>query len=109
MVNGEITSTETIRLIRHGGEGGGRGYGGGGKREIIHLSLYRPPITVPSPSELTLAFRWGSDESHFNVSLIVRDKVTRECPQATNFDKEKGEPKRNRAKALLLISLTAYR
>ena len=23
----------------------------------------------------------GSDESHFNVSLIVRDKVTRRCPQ----------------------------
>ena len=23
----------------------------------------------------------GSDESHFNVSLIVRDKVTRKCPQ----------------------------
>ena len=22
-----------------------------------------------------------SDESHFNVSLIVRDKVTRQCPQ----------------------------
>ena len=24
-----------------------------------------------------------SDESHFNVSLIVRDKVTRPCPQTT--------------------------
>ena len=23
----------------------------------------------------------GSDESHFNVALIVRDKVTRQCPQ----------------------------
>ena len=33
--------------------------------------------------------------SHFNVSLIVRDKVTRQCPQATTFDKseEKGELK----------------
>ena len=27
----------------------------------------------------------GSDESHFNVSLIVRDKVTRQCPQTTPF------------------------
>ena len=27
----------------------------------------------------------GSDEIHFNVSLIVRDKVTRECPQTTTF------------------------
>ena len=28
----------------------------------------------------------GSDESHFNVSLIVRDKVTRQCPQTTTFE-----------------------
>ena len=35
----------------------------------------------------------GSDESHFNVSLTVRDKVTGQCPQATVFE-EKGEPKR---------------
>ena len=32
-----------------------------------------------------------SDESRFNVSLIVRDKVTRQCPQTTTF-KEKGQP-----------------
>ena len=25
----------------------------------------------------------GSNESHFNVSLIVRDRVTRQCPQTT--------------------------
>ena len=31
----------------------------------------------------------GSDESYFNVSLIVRDKVTRQCPQATTFFKRK--------------------
>ena len=36
--------------------------------------------------------KMGSDESHFNVSLIVRDKVTRQCPQTTTFE-EKGEPK----------------
>ena len=35
----------------------------------------------------------GSDESHVNVSLIVRGRVTRQCPQTTTFD-EKGEPKR---------------
>ena len=33
----------------------------------------------------------GSDESHFNVSLIVRNKVTRQCPQTTTFE-EKEEP-----------------
>ena len=35
----------------------------------------------------------GSDESHFNVSLIARDKVTRQCPETTIFE-EKGESKR---------------
>ena len=30
-----------------------------------------------------------SDESHFNVSLIVIDKVTRQCPQTTTFLKRK--------------------
>ena len=37
----------------------------------------------------------GSDKCHFNVLLIVRDKVTRQCPHTTTFE-EKGEPKRNR-------------
>ena len=31
----------------------------------------------------------GSDERHFNVSLIVRDKVTGQCPQTTTFSKRK--------------------
>ena len=30
--------------------------------------------------------KMGSDESHFNVSLIVMDKVTRQCPQTNNDD-----------------------
>ena len=42
----------------------------------------------------------GSDESHFNVSLIMRDKVTRQCPQTTIFE-EKGEPKRIRTEVHL--------
>ena len=36
-----------------------------------------------------------SDESHFNVSLIVRDTVTRQCPLITTLE-EKGEPKQIR-------------
>ena len=48
----------------------------------------------------------GSDENLFNVSLIVRDKVKRQWPQATTFFEEKGQPKRIRAEALLLTSLT---
>ena len=52
--------------------------------------------------------KMGSDESHFNVSLIVRDKVTRQCSQTTTFE-EKGEPKRYRTEVLPLTSLTPYR
>ena len=33
--------------------------------------------------------KMGSNESRFNVSLIVRDKVTRQCPQTTTFLKRK--------------------
>ena len=33
--------------------------------------------------------KMGSDESHFTLSLIVRDKVTRPCPQTTAFLKRK--------------------
>ena len=50
----------------------------------------------------------GSDESHFNVSLIVRDKVTSPCPKTTTFE-EKGEPKRYRTEVLPLTSLRPYR
>ena len=47
-------------------------------------------------------------ESHFNASLSVTDKVTRKCPQTTTSE-ERGQPKRNRTKVLLLTSLTPYR
>ena len=50
----------------------------------------------------------GSDESHFNDSLIVRDKVTRQCPQTITLQ-ERGQPKRNRAEALLLTNIPPYR
>ena len=52
--------------------------------------------------------KMGSDESHFNVSLVERDKVTTgQCPQTTTFE-EKGEPKRYRTEVLPLTSLTPY-
>ena len=41
----------------------------GGKREIIYLSLR-------CHHENDSCIKMGSDESHFNVSLIVRDKAT---------------------------------
>ena len=61
---------------------------------------YRYTVTT----RMTPALKVGSDESHFNVSLIVRDKVTRPCPQTTTFE-EKGEPKRYRTEVLPLTSL----
>ena len=66
------------------------------------------PITTLSPSRNDSCIMMGSDESHFNVSLIVSDKVTRQCPQTTTFE-EKGEPKRIRTEVLPLTSLTPYR
>ena len=55
-----LMSTETIRLIRDE-EKGGRGYGGGGKREIIYLSLH-------CHHQNDFCIKVGSDVSHFNVS-----------------------------------------
>ena len=72
-----------------------------GKREIIYLLLH-------CHHQNDSCIKIGSDESHFNVSLTVRDKVTRQCPQTTTFE-EKGEPKRNRTAVLLLTSLSPYR
>ena len=48
----------------------------------------------------------GSDERHFNVSLTVRDRVTRQCPHTTTFEAEKGQPKQIRTDVLLFTSLT---
>ena len=38
---------------------------------------------------LNSCIKMGSDESHFNVSLSIRDKVTRQCPQTPTFLKRK--------------------
>ena len=48
----------------------------------------------------------GSDESHFNVSLIVREKSHKTVSTDHTFQ-EKGEPKRYRTEVLPLTSLTA--
>ena len=52
--------------------------------------------------------KMGSDESHFNVSLIVRNKVTGQYPQTTTCE-EKGEPKQSRTEVPLPTSLTPSR
>ena len=72
-----------------------------GEREIIYLSLH-------CHDRNDFCIKVGSNESHFNVSIIVRDKVTRQCPQTTTSE-EKREPKRIRTEAPPLTSLTTYR
>ena len=54
----------------------------GGEREIIYISLH-------CRHQNDSCIKMGSDESHFNVSLIVRDKVTKQCPQTTTFWRER--------------------
>ena len=91
----------TITVIR-AKEKGERGYGGGGRGRLY---TYRYTVTTG----MTPSIKMGSDESHFNVLLIVKDKVTGQCPQTTTFFEEKGETKRYRTEVLLFTSLTPYR
>ena len=71
------------------------------KREITYLSLH-------CHHQNDSRIKMGSDENHFNVSLLVWDKVTRQCPQTTTFE-EKGEPNRIQTEVPLLTSLAPYR
>ena len=80
---------------------GGDGVWRWGKREIIYLSLH-------CHHQNDFCIKMGRIESRFNVSLTVKDKVTRQCPQTTTFE-EKGEPKRIRTEVLPVTSLTPYR
>ena len=95
-----VPGTETIRLIRDG-ERGGEGVwrcGGGGR-----LYNYRYTVTT----RMTPALRWAAMRTihRFNVSLIVMDKVTRQCSQTTTFSKRRESRSRIRAEALALTSL----
>ena len=81
-----LTSTEAIRLIRDGekeGWGVGWRYGDGGRGR---LSL-NTSISLHCHHQNDSCIKTGSDESRFNVSFIVRDEVTRQCPQTTTFFK----------------------
>ena len=77
-----------MRLIRDGENG--LGAGGGwvwrwGKKEIIYLLLH-------CHHQNDSCIKMGSDESHLNVSLVVRDKVARLSTNHNLFE-EKGELK----------------
>ena len=79
----------------------GRGYGGGGKREIIYLSLH-------CHHQNDSYIKMGSDESHFNVSVGSDGQSHRTVSTNHNLFEEKGEPKRYRTEVLPLTSLTPY-
>ena len=89
-----------MRLIRDG-EKGGTEVWRWREREIIYLSLH-------CHHQDDFYIKVGSDENHFNVSLIGRNKVTRQCPQTTTFER-KGKPKLIRTEVLQLTRLTPYR
>ena len=73
------------------------------KREIIYLSLH-------CHHRDDFCIKMGSDESHFNVSLTVKDKVTRQCPQTTTFLKRKESRSGFEPRSLFLpASVTPYR
>ena len=76
--------------------------GEGGGVEIIYISLH-------CHRQNDSCLKMGRDESHVNVSLTVSDKITRQRSTNHNLFEDKGEPKRNRPKAILLTSLTPYR
>ena len=88
-----------------GGGGGWRGdrdprnwgrWGGGGWG-ALYLTLHCHHLNDSG-------VKIGSDEGHIKISLLVKDKVTRQSPQTTTFE-EKGEPKRIRTEILQFTSL----
>ena len=96
-----VLNVHRNRKAYYGRGEGRKGAWGWEERGIIYLSLH-------CHDQNDSFIKIGSDESHFNVSLIVRDKVTRQCPQTTTFE-EKGELKRIRTEVPPLTSPMPYR
>ena len=61
----------------------GRGEGGKGGMQVgeegDYIYVY---ISLHYHHQNDSCIKMGSDQSRFNVSLIVRDKVARQCPQS---------------------------
>ena len=62
---------------------------GGGGGHCIDISLH-------CHHQNDFLSKMSSDESHFNVSLIVRDKVARQCLQTTTAEEKRVEADSNR-------------
>ena len=90
MVQHSFTSTETRKLVRTDSPGRPPRLSHSswtmvwrwGNRKLIYLSLR-------CHNHNDTCIKMGSDESHFNVWLIVRDKVTRQVFTAHNFWRER--------------------
>ena len=59
------------------------GDGGGGRRKFYNI------LSLHCHHQIDSCIKIGICESHFNASLIVRDKATRQYPQTTTFLKRK--------------------
>ena len=73
-----VLNVHRNRTAYSGRGDGGKGLWRWGKREIIYLSLH-------CHHQYDSCIKMDSDESHFNVSLTVGDKVTRLVPTNHNF------------------------
>ena len=73
-----LTYTETTRLIKDGE----KGWGGGGETEITYLSLH-------CHHQNDSCIKMGSNDTHFNFSLIVRDKLSQESVHRPQLFKKK--------------------
>ena len=93
-----LMATEALRLMKDG-KNGGKGYRGGGKREIIYLSLQ-------CHHQNDFCIKMGSDDSHFNVSVGSDGQSHKTVSTNHSLFEEKGEPKRYRTEVVPLTSLT---
>ena len=90
-VNMMLNVHRTTRLIRDGGKGGME-VGGRGRLYTYHYTV---------TTRMIPALRWAVMRAILMSHVIVRDKVTRQCPQTTTFE-EKGELKQIWTKVPLL-------
>ena len=65
------------------------GRGGGVERLFTYRYIPIIYLSLHCHHQNDSCIKMGSDESHFNASSNVRDKVTRQCPQTTTFLKRK--------------------
>ncbi len=69
-------------------------------KSVYIYTLPPPYISLHCHHQNDSCIRWAAMRAI--LMFHCEDKVTRQCPQTTAVFEEKGEPKRNRAAALLL-------